>query len=195
MVVQFGNVTLLNIHKSNLFLTKKLKQIGGIKMLIRKITDGHKSEWMLHNRKNHMEMLKNPPEEVEIRICDFYPHSPDKNKTQVISFELFNCIARKFILHEKAEQKSDKRHIATDTSAKDVASEFDVLDEILKAERDLILMSALKKLTEIQYRRIWLKYFENLTFTEIANKELVDEKAIRKSIEQALKKLYKILKL
>ena len=164
-------------------------------MLIKKINSGIKSEWIKHDRKKHIEMLKNPPEEVEIRICDFYPYSPDKNKTQVISFELFNCIAREWILHEKAEQKSDKRHIATDTSAKDIASEFDVLDELLKAERDLILISALKKLTEIQYRRIWLKYFENLTYTEIANKELVDEKAIRNSIKQGLKKLYKTLKL
>lgn len=55
------------------------------------------------------------------------------------------------------------------------------------------LYAALNQLPKAQLKRIYAKYFQGMTTTQIAKIEGVDESAVRHSIERALKKLRKIL--
>ena len=51
---------------------------------------------------------------------------------------------------------------------------------------------AMKKLTEIQRRRLRMYYYDNLDFHQIAKKEHRSRNAIRDSIRLALKKIQKL---
>lgn len=56
------------------------------------------------------------------------------------------------------------------------------------------LHRAIKNLPEIQRRRIWLYYFEDMTYEQIASKEHCSFQAVAKSIMAAEKRIKKILK-
>ncbi len=66
-------------------------------------------------------------------------------------------------------------------------------DIVIENETKHDVNEALKKLTKVQHRRVVLYYWENMSCTDIAKLEGVDESAVRHSIEQAHNKLEKLL--
>lgn len=64
-----------------------------------------------------------------------------------------------------------------------------VADEVDKREMIAVLNEALLTLTETQHRRIRMHFYEGLTECEICAVEGVSYKQVRKSIEQAKKKM------
>ena len=164
-----------------------------VKMYIRIINGDQKSEWMKHSRQNHMKLLTNSPENVEIRIRDFYPNSPDKKDTAIIPFEMFTVLARDFSLEKEAQRRCDERNLYSEPMTDDVPDEMNVEQLILDQEAKNQLNCMLMRLTPTQRSRVYAYYFRHLTFRQIADSEGVDEKAIRVSISLAIKKLKMIL--
>lgn len=80
---------------------------------------------------------------------------------------------------------------------KEYANRLDYIEEIFEYEKQVRqeeirrLDEAMKKLTEIQCRRLRMYYFDNLDFHQIAKKENRSRNAIRDSIRLALKKIQK----
>ncbi|PWJ48107.1 RNA polymerase sigma factor [Faecalicatena contorta] len=73
--------------------------------------------------------------------------------------------------------------------------EADSVEEIvLKKLQIARLHKAIKKLPEIQQRRLYLYYFEEMTYEQIAKKEHCSLQAIAKSVSAAEKKLKQFLK-
>jgi RNA polymerase sigma factor (sigma-70 family) len=66
-------------------------------------------------------------------------------------------------------------------------------EEIMKKFESEEVKKSLGKLSEKQRRRIKLKFFENLTFEEIAKIENISLDSTKESIKYALKNLMKIL--
>lgn len=76
-----------------------------------------------------------------------------------------------------------------------VIQKTDSIEEVIfnkiQVER---LHKAIKNLPEIQRRRVWMYYFEDMTYEQIARKENCSFQAVAKSIVAAEKRIKKILK-
>ncbi|MEE1351667.1 MAG: sigma-70 family RNA polymerase sigma factor [Clostridia bacterium] len=55
------------------------------------------------------------------------------------------------------------------------------------------LYAAISQLPETQAKRIYAHYFQNLTYSEIAKSDGVDESAVRHSVKRGLRQIEKIL--
>ncbi len=70
----------------------------------------------------------------------------------------------------------------------------DTLFETIQQKMDKgKIVSALKKLTDVQRRRVIMYFFENHTIRDIAEIEGVDKRAIQDSINAAIRKLKGII--
>lgn len=163
-------------------------------MLIKIIRNGEMSDWQEHNKELHEIMRENKPEYVVIAVKDFYEKGPDADKTEIVSFEVFDCIYREVRLAELAQAKSDERHLVHNHDNRNDPSDFDMLAYIIKQEENAMLYEALSRLSKIERNRVIRKYFENETGEEIGKREGVSQQAADKSVKKSLKKLYKMLK-
>lgn len=88
--------------------------------------------------------------------------------------------------------KETRRHCSLDAFNLDNAlfpSDVDVVQDILKAEDDERLYSAITKLEPRQQKLIQQVFFEERGYADIARSEGLDESAIRHATTRALKKL------
>lgn len=60
---------------------------------------------------------------------------------------------------------------------------------ILLEERNAVIRDALQKLTDVQYRRVYLRFYGGMNYRQIAAAERAAVNAVRDSIEAALKKM------
>ena len=67
----------------------------------------------------------------------------------------------------------------------------EIVSEKIQIEK---LHRAIKNLPEIQRRRVWMYYFEDMTYEQIAKKEGCTKMPVKRSIEIAIKHLKKELK-
>ena len=74
-----------------------------------------------------------------------------------------------------------------------MSPQTDISDLLVRMEDYERLYAAIKKLTEIQQRRLRMYYFSGLSYKEIAMLENVSPGAIHESVKQALKRLRTIL--
>lgn len=163
-------------------------------MLIKIIRNGEMSEWQEHNPELHEIMRKNKPEYVVISMRDFYGKGPDADKTEIITFDIFDYIYREAKLVELAQIKSDERHIVQNHDFTNDPSDFDMLEYIIQQEDNAMLYEALSNLSKIERNRVMLKFFKNETSSEIGNREGISHQAADKSVKKSLKKLCKMLK-
>lgn len=70
----------------------------------------------------------------------------------------------------------------------------DFEESMLKKLRDEQLHNAIRQLPEKQRNRLFLHYFEGLTYMEIAKKENCSVRAVEYSVQGAIQRLRKILK-
>lgn len=68
-----------------------------------------------------------------------------------------------------------------------------VEDTVLKQEQLYEVRQAIRKLTEVQKRRLVMYFFEDMTYQEIARKEGVRTQVVAKSVKTAVGKLKKYL--
>ena len=72
---------------------------------------------------------------------------------------------------------------------------YDIEEHIMKTNLLNNLKNAIDTLPEIQKRRLIKYYFYNMTFDEIAKEEKCTKRAVKFSVDIAVKKLYEYLKL
>ena len=171
----------------------RIQNLEEVYMEIRLIYNGETSLWRPHSRQQHQALMQNPPDGVETHICDFYSDSPDGIKTKIVTFELFDMMARQFPLEEAARRKQDKRNLSSKLLADDVPNEMDIEKLFLVGEERQKLFSVVMQLTPTQRARVTAYYVKRLTFRQIADSEGVSEKSIRESINAAIKKIKKFL--
>ncbi len=94
------------------------------------------------------------------------------------------------------DHKETRRHCSLNAYNLDDAlfpSDVDVLRDILKAEDDERLYSAITKLEPRQQKLIRQVYFEGHSYTAIARAEGLNESAVRHATSRSLKKMKKFL--
>ncbi len=135
----------------------------------------------------------------KIKLHDEYPWYKEESYIEV-SDEIAQAIAE-FVRIEKAQKEKIRYHRA-----------FYSLDAGDGIENDIVFVSAspqeiyerkvtqkeiykaIQMLTEKQAKRIYARYFQDMTVTEIARAEHTSVMAVSKSINKALKKIEGILK-
>ena len=97
----------------------------------------------------------------------------------------------------RSQRRQDKRHqteFIDDLTAPDlIIPQLDITDLFDELERQKELYSALETLTEIQRRRTILHFYFKLSYRKIAVMEGVCDGSVAGSINQAIKKLKKLL--
>ena len=136
---------------------------------------------------------------ITIDLHKYYPHEPAGSFTEVPV-----RIAIELLTHERLEE-ADRRQMFRYNAYYSLDLNDGIESELLitalspydLVERSFIadeLQSALRKLPEIQARRVRAYYFDGLSKAAIAEMEGVDERAIRLSIGCGLRNLKKYLK-
>ena len=99
----------------------------------------------------------------------------------------------------QSQRRQDRRYLdymdfiegLTDTTM--IHPQADAADLVIRMESYRQLYTAIRKLSEIQRRRLLLYFKDDLTHRQIADLEGVDRATVSHSIERALKQLYKHL--
>lgn len=103
------------------------------------------------------------------------------------------------VASRREESNSDRRHRyhaafsldGAQYEGQDFAADETPESEYLTRERNQRLYAAMDRLTSVQRRRLEM-YADGMSFREIARLEGVDHKQIKKSVEQARKKIRNI---
>lgn len=157
----------------------------------------HATGWKLHTRKLHRQLVENPPERVEIRLCDYYPGLPEGSATtELVSFPVFHLIGREAILQDEAQEAAKKNHI-DDREMEDyiLSTEAErhlhrsAEDEFFKQEQRRELQRLLDTCTAVQRERFCLYYIYGYTFQEIAQMQGCRIFSVQKSVAAAMKKI------
>lgn len=123
----------------------------------------------------------------------------DKLQKFEISKELYNTF-NSFELEDLVHLNVMDRHMEQSEQWESTLNiralqKIEDIDEIVIKKIEVQrLHKAIKSLPEIQRRRIWLYYFEDMTCEQIAEKERCSFQAVSKSIAAAEKRMKKILK-
>lgn len=161
----------------------------------------HSTGWKLHTRKLHRQLVENPPERVEIHLCDYYPGLPEGSATtELVSFPVFHLIGREAILQDEAQQAVDKLHI-DERGMEDyiLADEGErhlfrsAEDDFFREERQRELLHFLDSLTALQRERFLLHFVFGYSYVEIARMQKCLERNVKKSAYVALEKIKKFL--
>jgi len=99
----------------------------------------------------------------------------------------------------QSQRRQDRRYLdymdfiegLTDTTM--IHPQADAADLVIRMESYRQLYTAIRKLSEVQRRRLLLYFKDDLTHRQIADLEGVDRATVSHSIERALKQLYKHL--
>ena len=98
----------------------------------------------------------------------------------------------------RSQRRQDRRHLdlAVHTD-EDLTSSLlpayeDTADLLERMERDARLHEAIGRLTEVQQRRLYLYYYDGLSYSRIARLEGVTSQTVFSTIEKALKGLKKL---
>ena len=135
----------------------------------------------------------------KINLKDEYPWYSDNEYIEVPD-EVAEAI-KNFKRREKTQAEVIRYHRAfysldvgdgIEKSILYVSSSPDELYERKLTQQELY--SAIKHLSEKQAKRIYARFFQDMTVTQIAQVEGVDESSVRESISGGLKKIEQILK-
>lgn len=149
---------------------------------------------VLHFKKYEMEDRK-VSEKVKIRIKDFYNNVIGEQEYTYVSKEVYETLANSFRKEAHAEHMRDLRHRSAEGyiegDTEDLILNYEnTLEEEVILKMDLErLQIALQSLTEIQRERLQLYFFERLSTREIAERQGINQNAVWKSIQMAIKNL------
>lgn len=157
---------------------------------IRLINNGDMTEWRSYGIKLHKMLMENPPEQVMIRLRDFYPDTSD-HVTQIVDFPVFHVLSRETILRENAQKKEISRHIDKREMDDNLLS-AEALFLADSSEDEYIYDQAIKEIicscSAVQRQRFSLHIF-GFSFTEIAQIQQCHESSVRESVKAVIKKI------
>ena len=99
----------------------------------------------------------------------------------------------------RSQRRQDRRYLVSADSIAEfdditmTVPQEDFADLVIRMDRYNLLYTAMSKLSEVQQRRLRLRYNDGLTYRQIAEKEGVGFKTVARSVERALKTLRKSL--
>jgi RNA polymerase sigma factor (sigma-70 family) len=99
----------------------------------------------------------------------------------------------------RSQRRQDRRHLEYEeysdglNDAAAVLTQEDFADLVIRMDSYKQLYSAVKKLSKTQRRRLIMRYFDGLTYRQIAEQENVSHRAVAYSIERAIETLKKQL--
>ena len=98
----------------------------------------------------------------------------------------------------QSQRRQDRRHLDFTVHADEdldttlLPAYEDTADLLERIERNTRLHKAIGKLTQVQQRRVFLYFFEGLTYSQIARLEGVYYRSVIDSVKQAIKRLRKL---
>lgn len=140
------------------------------------------------------ELTKDCLQELFLEI--WHKHSTLSKEIKNVRSYLFTWLRRK-IFHELTIQSVDTRRneMAASFAMKELCYEELLIAFQHSEEKKEKLRSALKKLTKQQLEMIRLKFFENLSYSEIAARTSLTPRTIYNLIYQAIRRLRESMKL
>ena len=115
---------------------------------------------------------------------------PHKLELDVKLYALFD----RFELDDLSFLNEQERHLEALLSRRVPENQATVEDAVYESLQTQALREGIRRLPEIQKRRLQMYFFEGLTYEEIAVREGCSYQAVQKSIAAALKKIRKFLK-
>ena len=134
---------------------------------------------------------------IRIRIKDFYKDAIGEPEYAYVTKEVYEVLANSFRKEEHAREMMDRRYRIKDAyvegETEEIAETMDnsLEDEVIRQMDIEILRRAIDTLTELQKKRLYLYFFEGMSFRQIGKKLGVSDMAIRYSIEVSIKKIKK----
>lgn len=134
-------------------------------------------------------------EQIEIRIRDFYENAIGDEEYIYVSKAVYEELAGTFRRQAHAEQMRALRHMAADGYAEGETEDLmayrgETLEEqIIRRIEMETLQKAMQSLTEVQRERLHFYFYEGLSSREIAELQRINQNAVWKSIQGAIKKL------
>ena len=136
-------------------------------------------------------------EQVKIRIRDFYENAMGNEECIYVSQAVYEELAGTFRRQAHAERMRDLRHMTaegyTEGETEDLmAGRGETLEEqIIRRTEIETLQKAMQSLTEVQRERLHFYFYEGLSGREIAELQGINQNAVWKSIQYAIRKLKK----
>jgi RNA polymerase sigma factor (sigma-70 family) len=134
---------------------------------------------------------------VEDCIQDLFVELWNKRKilgdTDNIKFYLFKSLRRKIVRRLEADQRMLGEQLKENNIDKDVEFpiEFNIIEEQIRNERQIMMKKALASLSERQREAIYLKFYEKLAYQQIAGVMDIDLKSTYNIIGKAIDSLRK----
>ena len=123
-------------------------------------------------------------------FLDLYKYRSKLSDTDSIRYYLFGSLKRK--IHKKGEKSLSVVYdddMAPTREQVVPGVEKSIVDQETKDENHMILEKAMEKLTQHQKEALFLKFDQNLSYTEIAELLGISVESVRTSIYRALKTL------
>lgn len=136
-------------------------------------------------------------EGIKIKIKDFYNNAIGESEYTYVSKEVYETLANSFRREAHAEFMRDIRHRSSEGYVEGdtenlILNYKNTLEEDVILKMDLEqLQIALQSLTEIQRERLQLYFFQGLSTREIAERQGINQNAVWKSIQMAIRNLKK----
>ncbi len=134
---------------------------------------------------------------------DFSKFCLEDRKTyqEILESQPYNPVLQNLFERFNKEQRNlkrwDERHLAApaydDNILYYVLTNQSAEETAISRERIIEIHIAIEKLPEVQRRRLWMYYFEEMTMEQIARVESVKWQSIQSTIVAALKNLQNIL--
>lgn len=132
---------------------------------------------------------------IEINLREFYPECYRSDYFVEVPDE----VAELLILlrrHEQSQRRRIYKHkahyslnIYETVEQEAVLQTPSAEDAFLHLTEQKLIYDALEILTEMQRKRLYAHFFMNMSYSKIAEKEGIDVSTVRKSVQQALRKL------
>lgn len=134
---------------------------------------------------------------VEDCIQDLFTELWNKRKvlgdTDNIKFYLFKSLRRKIVRRLSADQRFLGDQLKDQVAVKEVEFpiEFNIIQEQISNEREVMMKKALASLSERQREAIYLKFYEKLAYQQIAGVMDIDLKSAYNIVSKAIDTLRK----
>ena len=125
--------------------------------------------------------------------CDCYIEIPDDALKVIRDCNRAEKAYQRKLRYHKVKTETFDAENADDVTMRIMDKPLTPYEVFAHKQTTALLHAAISKLPNKQAKRIYAHFFLDMTFTEIANAEGVDEKVVRVAIQRGLQKLQKYL--
>ena len=135
---------------------------------------------------------------VLVRLADFYDNYCGDHEVIEVSKEVFECMMSAYLEEKRFLMSVDRHYILTSFDEMMTGEMLNMVsdaadDEFFSRSERQLLRYAMKKIDPTLSRRIYLRYFKNMSLCDIACMEGVTPAAISTSLRRGVDALRKIM--